>query len=73
MLRNDIQLEITQDDIVKQADVDFGYPLPEAAQVALQAARETAARLNAVRLIRFVLFDKVTVDAFQHALEDTVR
>ena len=48
----------------------FGYPLPEAAHFALQAVHEVAARLNAVRLIRFVLFDKVAVEAFQHALED---
>jgi len=48
----------------------FGYPLQEAAQVALQAVRGTVAQLNNVRLIRFVLFDKTAVDAFEHALED---
>ena len=48
----------------------FGYPLQEAAQVALQAVRETVAQLKNVRLIRFVLFDKTAIDAFEHALED---
>jgi O-acetyl-ADP-ribose deacetylase (regulator of RNase III) len=34
----------------------FGYPLEEAAEVAVQTVREQADRLERVRLVRFVLF-----------------
>ncbi|HEX2025010.1 MAG TPA: O-acetyl-ADP-ribose deacetylase [Actinomycetota bacterium] len=45
----------------------FGYPLKEAAPVALRAVRE--ARTD-VEEVRFVLFDDASVKAFRQALDD---
>ena len=41
----------------------FGYPLHEAAAVALRTVAETAGKLNNVRLIRFVLFGAGDLEA----------
>jgi len=43
----------------------YGYPLDEAARVAIAAVRDAKAR---VEEIRFVLFDKAAYDAFERAL-----
>ena len=47
----------------------FGYPLPDAAAVALKAVADTLAELNSVRLIRFVLFSDQDLSEFDKALE----
>lgn len=46
----------------------FGYPMVEAAEVALGAVRETAPGLGHVRLVRFVLFDSAALDAHERAM-----
>ena len=47
----------------------FGYPLDDAAAVALSAVREAAPGLDSVRRIRFVLYDRAALDAHAGALE----
>ncbi len=47
----------------------FGYPLEEAAQVALQAVAEAAEGLERVKRVRFVLFDEEARSVFGAALE----
>ena len=46
----------------------FGYPLEEAAGVALRAVREEAGALRNVRLVRFVLFGERDLKAHEEAL-----
>ncbi|HHW40944.1 MAG TPA: macro domain-containing protein [Syntrophomonadaceae bacterium] len=46
----------------------FGYPVEEAAEVALQAVAEVAPSLKHVRLIRFVLWDEAALRAHCDAL-----
>src|SRR5919106_3843738 len=46
----------------------YGYPLDEAAPVAIRAAREAETR---VQEVRFVLFDEGSYQAFQGALEQS--
>jgi O-acetyl-ADP-ribose deacetylase len=46
----------------------FGYPVEEAAEVALGTVREEAGRLERVRLIRFVLFGERDVDVHERVL-----
>ena len=46
----------------------FGYPVEEAAEVALQTVRETAYRLRTVRLVRFVLFSREDLEVHDRAL-----
>lgn len=48
----------------------FGYPLEPAARVAISTVIDEAARLNSVKLIRFVLFDYTCLDVFVSVLED---
>jgi O-acetyl-ADP-ribose deacetylase (regulator of RNase III) len=48
----------------------FGYPVEEAAGVALRAAAEEAKNLRNVRLIRFVLFSGRDLEAHERALSD---
>ncbi|MEO8423585.1 MAG: O-acetyl-ADP-ribose deacetylase [Actinomycetota bacterium] len=43
----------------------YGYPLEEAAPVAIEAIRSAVTRIDEVR---FVLFDEVAMDAFERAL-----
>jgi O-acetyl-ADP-ribose deacetylase len=47
----------------------YGYPVHEAAPVALSATLEALASSRHVKLCRFVLFDASTVRAFEHAAE----
>ena len=47
----------------------FGYPLDEAAQVALQAVSATLPGLQHVRAVKFVLFDDSAMAAFARAAE----
>jgi O-acetyl-ADP-ribose deacetylase len=44
----------------------YGYPVDEAAPVAIEAIRNAE---TAVEEVRFVLFDRSTYDAFARALE----
>ncbi len=46
----------------------FGYPLREAAAVAVRTVVDTAPELESVRLVRFVLFDSAAVAAHEDAL-----
>ena len=48
----------------------FGYPLEEAAEVALGVVVGTAASLASVRLVRFVLHDDRSLHVHEKALED---
>jgi O-acetyl-ADP-ribose deacetylase (regulator of RNase III) len=45
----------------------YGYPVEEAAQIAIRAVRETD---TGVEEVRFVLFDRATDDAFREALNE---
>lgn len=47
----------------------YGYPVTEAAPIALRAAVEALAWTKHVKLCRFVLFDGSTVQAFERAAE----
>ena len=47
----------------------FGYPLQNAAAVAMKAVSGTLAELNSVRLVRFVLFSDEDRKVFEQALE----
>jgi O-acetyl-ADP-ribose deacetylase len=46
----------------------FGYPVSEAAEVAVRTVAETAAGLSSVEYVRFVLFDQAGLDAHAAAL-----
>ncbi len=48
----------------------FGYPLAEAAQVALQTVRDTAPTLETVQRVRFVLFSDADLTVFDRALKE---
>jgi len=51
----------------------YGYPVSEAASVAISATIAVLASTKHVRLCRFVLFDISTVRAYQHAAEQLHR
>jgi O-acetyl-ADP-ribose deacetylase len=46
----------------------FGYPMAEAAEVAVRTVATTAAQLNSVELVRFVLFDQAGLSVHEAAL-----
>ena len=46
----------------------FGYPVEEAAEVALQTIRDASGDLQSVRLVRFVLFGENDLEAHERAL-----
>ena len=48
----------------------FGYPLAEAAQVALRTVRDTAPTLETVQRVRFVLFSDADLAVFDRALKE---
>ena len=48
----------------------FGYPLEEAAEVALRAVIEEAESLQNVRLVRFVLFGEEELEVYKRALSE---
>ena len=48
----------------------FGYPMEEAARVALATILKEAKKLRSIRLVRFVLRDKVSKAVFAHALNE---
>jgi O-acetyl-ADP-ribose deacetylase (regulator of RNase III) len=48
----------------------FGYPVEEAAEVALRTVVEEAERLEHVRLIRFVLFGEKDFEVHQKVLSE---
>lgn len=47
----------------------FGYPMDEAAHVALQTVLDRMSELDSVRRIRFVLYDRDALDAHREALD----
>jgi O-acetyl-ADP-ribose deacetylase len=49
----------------------FGYPVEEAARVALGTVVEEAERLESVRLIRFVLFGENDLEVHERVLSET--
>ena len=48
----------------------FGYPLEEAAEIALQTVSGSAAELQNVRLIRFVLFSEEDAEVYERILSE---
>lgn len=46
----------------------FGYPLDEAAEIALTTVKEFVEQNEGIELVRFVLFDQRTYDAYAAAL-----
>ncbi len=48
----------------------YGYPLEEAAPVALRAVRDALANAPSIRLVRFVLFGDEALRAFEKALDE---
>ena len=50
----------------------FGYPVEEAAKVALGTVVQEAQRLEHVRLIRFVLFGEKDLEVHEKVLEETL-
>lgn len=48
----------------------FGYPVEEAAEVAMRTVRDEAEGLRAVRLIRFVLFGRQDLEIHERALSE---
>jgi len=51
----------------------YGYPLDEAAPVALKAVIRYLIAHPGIELVRFVLFDRQTFEAYTHALEELVK
>ena len=51
----------------------YGYPVSDAAPIAISSTVESLATAKHVRLCRFVLFDISTVRAYQHAAETLHR
>jgi O-acetyl-ADP-ribose deacetylase (regulator of RNase III) len=47
----------------------FGYPVEEAASVAIRTLQEEGPRLASVKLVRFVLWDASDLDAHERALQ----
>lgn len=50
----------------------YGYPLPEAARIALQTVLDHLKEARAPSLVRFVLFGQTAFEAFVKALRDLV-
>ena len=48
----------------------FGYPMPDAARVALETVTEYMETHPAIRLVRFVLFGRAAYQAYEKALKD---
>ena len=48
----------------------YGYPLEEAAPVAMRAVRDALANAPSIRLVRFVLFGDEALRAFEKALDE---
>ena len=48
----------------------FGYPMEEAAQVALDTVREALPELKHVRLVRFVLYNQSALDVHERVLAE---
>lgn len=78
-----MDIECVQGDITAQPDLDaivnaanarlangaFGYPMGEAAAVAMATVVSEGARLARVERVRFVLFDAASLAAHRRALE----
>ncbi len=48
----------------------FGYPVEEAAEVALRTVTEEAENLQSVRLVRFVLFGEEDLEVYERILSE---
>jgi O-acetyl-ADP-ribose deacetylase (regulator of RNase III) len=48
----------------------YGYPVPDAARVALKTVKEYLAQHPEIELVRFVLFGKPTFEAYAAALQE---
>ena len=51
----------------------YGYPVEKAARTALKTVIDFLKEQRQVRLVRFVLFDRATYDAYAAALEDLTK
>ncbi len=49
----------------------FGYPMEEAARVALETVKLEAAKLDKVKLVRFVLYDQRALSIHEEALKSS--
>jgi O-acetyl-ADP-ribose deacetylase (regulator of RNase III) len=47
----------------------YGYPIPEAARIAVDTVCAYLEEQESIRLVRFVLFGEATFSAFAHAIE----
>lgn len=51
----------------------FGYPIGEAARVAIRTVADACATLRSVRRVRFCLFDEIALEAHEGALRDVAE
>jgi len=51
----------------------YGYPVQEAARVAVKTVVDFLRQQTQIRLVRFVLFDPTTYEAYREALEDSLE
>jgi len=51
----------------------YGYPLNEAAPIALGTVKEFLVRDGVIKLVRFVLFDRQAYDAFERAAKQILQ
>jgi len=51
----------------------YGYPVPDAARVALSTVKDYLAQHPEIELVRFVLFGKPTYEAYAEALEEITK
>jgi O-acetyl-ADP-ribose deacetylase len=51
----------------------YGYPLAEAARVALQTVMDYLSQHPEIKLARFVLFGRAAFEAYEKALRDLLR
>lgn len=51
----------------------FGYPMEEAAKTAFAAIADLASGLNTVKIIRFVLFDRISCEVHEKALQNLMK
>lgn len=51
----------------------YGYPVDQAAPIALQTAQDYLGKHTDIQIVRFVLFDEATYEAYRRALESLNR
>lgn len=51
----------------------FGYPIKDAADISLQTVKETAAALENIKIIRFVLYSKNDLNVYQNQAKKILK